>query len=83
MSEEHDDAVDRLNVALVEQDRLEGRFHASVGTTGEFGAYARLQVARKEVTARQTLVDNIIGGRVGSQAWVNGRPVGGTGSIFQ
>jgi len=83
MSDAHDDAVDRLHMALGEQERLQGRFHAAINTTGEFGAYARLRAARKEVTARQTVVDNLVGGRVGSQAWVNGRAVGGDGSIFQ
>jgi hypothetical protein len=78
-----DDAVDRLNVALVERDRLEGCLHTAAGTTGEYAAYRLLWDAREEVMARQALVDNMIGGRVGNQAWVNGRAVGGEGSIFR
>ena len=52
-SQEHAGAVERLEVALVEQDRLRERFDAAVGTSTEFGAYARLRAAGDQVTARQ------------------------------
>jgi hypothetical protein len=52
-SQEHAGAVERLEVALVEQDRLRERFDAAVGTSTEFGAYVRLQAAGDQVIARQ------------------------------
>jgi hypothetical protein len=52
-SEERDRAVERLEAALVEQDRLGERFDAAVGTSTEFGAYVRLRGAGDQVTARQ------------------------------
>ena len=50
----HDSAVQRLEAALVEQDRLGTSFDAAVGTSTEFGAYVRLQRASEQVAARQT-----------------------------
>ena len=50
----HDSAVERLEDALVEQDRLGMSFDAAVGTSTEFGAYVRLQHASEQVAARQT-----------------------------
>jgi hypothetical protein len=52
-SEEHDRAVQRLEAALLEQDRLGERFDAAGGTSTEFGAYVRLQAAGDQVTARE------------------------------
>jgi hypothetical protein len=52
-SEERDRAVERLEAALVEQDRLGERFDAAVGTSTEFGAYVRLRGAGDQVAARQ------------------------------
>ena len=49
----HDGAVQRLEEALVEQDRLGMCFDAAVGTSTEFGAYIRLQRASEQVAARQ------------------------------
>jgi hypothetical protein len=37
-SEERDSAVQRLEAALIERDRLSERFDAAVGTSTEFGA---------------------------------------------
>jgi len=50
----HDSAVQRLDAALVEQDRLGMSFDAAVGTSSEFGAYVRLRRASEQVAARQT-----------------------------
>lgn len=50
----HDSAVQRLEEALVEQDRLGMSFDAAVGTSTEVGAYVRLQRAGEQVAARQT-----------------------------
>jgi serine/threonine-protein kinase RsbW len=49
----HDSAVQRLEQALAEQDRLDMCFDAAVGTSTEFGAYARLKRAGEQVAARQ------------------------------
>jgi hypothetical protein len=56
-SREHDSAVQRLEAALVEQDRLGERFEAAVGTSTEFGAYVRLRAAGEQVRAREAWVD--------------------------
>ena len=50
----HDSAVQRLEEALTEEDRLGMSFDAAVGTSTEFGAYVRLQRASEQVAARQT-----------------------------
>ena len=52
-SEGRDRAVQRLEAALVEQDRLGERFDAAVGTSTEFGAYVRLRGAGDQVRARE------------------------------
>jgi hypothetical protein len=52
-SEERDRAMQRLEAALAEQDRLGQRYGAAVGTSTEFGAYVRLRAAGDQVTARQ------------------------------
>jgi hypothetical protein len=52
-SEERSRALQRLEAALVEQDRLAERFDAAVGTSSEFGAYVRLQAAGDQVRARE------------------------------
>jgi hypothetical protein len=49
----HDSAVQRLEQALLEQDRLGTSFDAAVGTSTEFRAYVRLQRAGEQVAARQ------------------------------
>lgn len=56
-SREHDSALQRLEAALVEQDRLGERFDAAVGTSTEFGAYVRLRAAGEQVRAREAWVD--------------------------
>ena len=56
-SPERDSAVERLEAALVEQNRLGERFDAAVGTSTEFGAYIRLRAAGEQVTARLAWVN--------------------------
>jgi hypothetical protein len=56
-NQEHDSAVQRLDAALVEQDRMGERFDAAVGTSTELGAYVRLQAAGEQVTARAAWVN--------------------------
>src|SRR5437763_12187447 len=50
--EMHDRAVQSLNAALVEQDRLSERYDAASGTSTELGAYVRLRAAGDQVAAR-------------------------------
>ena len=59
-SQERGSAVQRLEAALVEQDRLGERFDAAVGTSAEFGAYARLRAAGEQVTARAAWVNWVV-----------------------
>ena len=81
-SNARDDAVQRLNEALDEQDGLGERYRAAIGTSREFTAYARLRAASDEVAARgawlKSLEDDAADGRI----WVNGHEVGGTDSLF-
>lgn len=53
---EHDSAVERLDAALVEQDRLSARLDAAAGTSTELTAYTRLRAAGDRVAARQAWV---------------------------
>jgi hypothetical protein len=55
-SQERDSAIQRLEAALVEQDRLSERFDAAVGTSTELGAYVRLRAAGVQVTEREAWV---------------------------
>ena len=50
---ERESARQRLNVALVEQDRLADLLDEAIGTSTEFRAYVRLQAAGEQVAARQ------------------------------
>ena len=56
-SEERDRAVQRLDGALDERDRLGGRFNAAVGTWTELEAYVRLRAAVDQVRAREAWLD--------------------------
>ena len=56
VDQEHDSAVERLEEALLEQDRLSDRLDAAVGTSQELTAYMQLQAAGSEVAARQAWV---------------------------
>jgi hypothetical protein len=56
-SHQHDRALQRLEAALVKQNRLGERFDAAIGTSTEFGAYVRLRAAADQVTAREAWVN--------------------------
>lgn len=56
VNQEHDSAVERLEAALIDQDRLGNCLDAAVGTSTEFGAYVRLRAAGEQVAARQAWV---------------------------
>jgi hypothetical protein len=56
VDQERDSAVERLEDALLEQDRLSDRLDAAVGTSAEGTAYTQLRVAGTHVAARQAWV---------------------------
>ena len=56
-SQEHDRALQRLEAALVEQNRLGERFDAALGTSTEFGACVRLRAAADQVTTREAWIN--------------------------
>jgi hypothetical protein len=60
-SKERDRASQRLEAALVEQNRLGERFDAAVGTSTEFGAYVRLRGAGDQVRAREAWLNWVDG----------------------
>ena len=81
-SDARESAVQRLDAALIEQERLSESYDAAIGTSSEFGAYVRLRGARDDVEARQAWLDQDDEAPVGGRVWINGREVGGTGSLF-
>jgi hypothetical protein len=52
LGNEHDTAVERLDTALREQDRLSDRYDAAMGTSSELSAYVRLRAAGEDVSTR-------------------------------
>lgn len=53
VTEEHDRAVQRLDAALAEQDRLNGCHEAALGTLAELPAEVQCHAADQQVTARE------------------------------
>jgi hypothetical protein len=76
------EAVQRLDAALLEQDRQGERYRAAIGTSTEFGAYVRLRGASDEVAAREAWLNSLDDEGPVGRAWINGREVGGPGSLF-
>ena len=82
-SDAHNHVVARLESALVEQDRLSDRYRSAIGTSKEFGAYARLRDASDDVAGLEAALKSIDDHEgTGGRAWVNGHEVGGPGSLF-
>jgi hypothetical protein len=77
-----EEAVKRLDAALVEEDQLGALYRSAVGTKTEFTAYARLRAASDEVAARRAWLKSLDDDGATGRAWVNGREVGGPGSLF-
>ena len=75
-------AIERLEGAVAEQDRLSEAYDAAIGTSAELRAHVRLQGAGDEVVAREAWLNSIDDDGAGGRVWVNGREVGGTGSLF-
>jgi hypothetical protein len=82
-SDARDDAVQRLETAIVEQDRLGELHRAAIGTSSEFGARVRLRAASDEVAAREAWLESVDDDGAGGRVWLNGREVGGTDSLFR
>jgi hypothetical protein len=76
------DAMERLEAALLEQDRLDELYHAAIGTSSEFGAYVRLRSAADEVAARDAWLAALDDEGPIGRAWINGREVGDTDPVF-
>jgi hypothetical protein len=76
------DAMQRLEAALLEQDRLGEVYRAAIGTSSEFGAYVRLCGAADEVAARDAWLAALDDDGPIGRAWVNGREVGETDPVF-
>ena len=76
------EALQRLETAQVEEDRLGERYRSAVGTSSELPAYARLRVATDVVAAREAWLKSVDDGGADGRVWVNGREVGGAGSMF-
>ena len=55
-SEAHNSAVRRLNVELLERDRLSVRYVGANGTSSELAAYVRLRTAGDRIVAREAWV---------------------------
>jgi hypothetical protein len=82
-SSAHDEAVEQLDLALVAQTRAGERYQAALDTQVEFGAFVRLGIASDEVDARQAWLDESDEELDDQgQVWINGRAVGGAGSVF-
>ena len=56
-SQERDSALQRLELALVERDRLAERFDAAAGAASNWEGYARLRAAVERVRAREAWVN--------------------------
>lgn len=50
----HEDAVQRLEAGLLEQDRLGDRYAAAIGTSSEMSAYEGLRAASARVAAHES-----------------------------
>jgi hypothetical protein len=50
----HEDAVQRLEAGLREQDRCSERYDGAIGTSSEASAYAGLRAAGARVAAHET-----------------------------
>jgi hypothetical protein len=55
----HEDAVQRLETGLLEQDRCSERYDAAIGTTSEVSAYTRLRAAGARVAADETRLHRV------------------------
>jgi hypothetical protein len=54
---EHNSALQRLELAMEDQDRSRAHYQAAIGTSSELGAYTRLCAAGEQVSARGAWLD--------------------------
>ena len=78
----HDDAEVRLETALVAESRAGEHYRDALGTANELETFVALRAANDEVAARQTWLAEVDNDVTGGRVTVNGREVGGSGSIF-
>jgi hypothetical protein len=78
----HDEAEVRLEKALMVESRAGERYRAALGKANELETFVALRAANDQVAARQTWLDEFDKDRVGGRVTVNGREIGGAGSIF-
>jgi hypothetical protein len=81
-SNAHDDAEVRLERALAAERRAGECYRHALGNANELETFIALRAANDEVAARQTWLAEVDKDSVGDRITVNGRPVGGAGSIF-
>jgi hypothetical protein len=78
----HDEAQARLETALHAEGCAGDRYRDALGQANELETFIALRAANDEVAARQTWLAEVDEGRSGDRITVNGRQVGGAGSIF-
>jgi hypothetical protein len=78
----HDEAQARLETALVAEGYAGDRYRHALGKSNELETFIALRAANDEVAARQTWLAEVDKDFVGGRITVNGRQVGGAGSIF-
>ena len=73
-----EEAVRRLDEAVVEEDSLGERHRLAIGTATEWSAYGRLRAACDDVVHRYVQLKTIDDAGTGGRIWINGREIGGT-----
>jgi hypothetical protein len=81
-SHAHDEAEVRLETALMAESRAGEHYRDAVGKANELETFVALRAANDQVAARQTWLAELDKDLVGGRVTVNGREIGGAGSIF-
>jgi hypothetical protein len=81
-SDAHTDAERQLDTALKEEIQAGKRYREALGKANELDTFVALRAANDHVAARQTFLAEFDEELVGGRVTVNGREVGGVGSIF-
>jgi hypothetical protein len=78
----HNEAQARLEAALTAEGCAGDRYRDALGKSNELETFIALRAANDEVAARQTWLAEVDKDFAGGRITVNGRQVGGAGSIF-
>jgi hypothetical protein len=78
----HDDARTRLETALAAERLAGGHHRDALGTANELETFIALRAANDQVAAREAWLAEVDKDSVGDRVRVNGRQVGGAGSVF-